>query len=83
MDFIQEADPGIHPEVLTLPWGRLVSLTRQGRSTPWKIYLYNDGTSRLTKAQSKSLGPVNITFTPIEYPKLVHAVQANITAGYI
>lgn len=83
MDFIQEADPGIFPTPIEMPWGKVIILTRQGQPTPWKVYLRNDGTSRLLRTKTKTLGPVDASFTPAEYPQLVHAITENIRAGYI
>ena len=80
---IEDADPGIAIEPLIMPWGSLVTLTRQGQSTKWRVWLYNSGASKLSHIETATLPAVEMVFEPGQILNLRDAVTYFINRGWI
>lgn len=82
-DIIASVDPGIVARPLAMHWGTLVTLERQGQYAGWRLFFYNDGTSRLHHPKSASLPEVDVRRGPVDQPTLAEYLVHFIERGWI
>lgn len=80
---IQSMDPGIGIVPIEMDWGSLVTLTRQGQSTRWRVFFFKDGTSKLSHLETATLPGVDLVFESGEHLNLRDTVTYFIDRGWI
>ena len=80
---IYTVDSGIDLDVLPTVWGNLITLTRQGHKTKWRVWFHNDGRIELTHVETTTLPAFNAGFEPGQYQALKDDLLTIIKRGYV
>jgi len=80
---VHNLDPGIELRAVKTDWGSIIQLHRQGKSTHWSIWFFQNGSSRLLHSETKTLPVVQLEFEQGQHLALRDNLLHFIERGWI